>query len=217
MTDENTADRRMGTRRFGGSADSRSDAGSGNGSEGGLDAGISRRELLQVAAAAIVAAPMVRAGAATPAAPAALPPKFFTAAEFAMVDELTEMIIPADAHSPGARAAQVAAYLDARLAESLEPDWKETWRSGLKLIDALSREMHGKTFVAGSPAQRTAVLERVSKNEAQPSSPEEGFFKELKQRTVRGYYTTKIGIHVDQQYKGNVYQRGEFAGEDVSK
>ena len=201
--------------RMGGPADGHSDADSADVSADG----ISRRELLQGVAAAIVAAPLVRGGAAAPApaVPAALPPKFFTAAEFAMVDELTEMIIPADAHSPGARAAQVAAYIDARLAESLEPDWKETWRSGLKLIDALSREMHGKTFVAGSPAQRTAVLERISKNEAQPSSPEEGFFKELKQRTVRGYYTTKIGIHMDQQYKGNVYQRGEFAGEDVSK
>ena len=30
------------------------------------------------------------------------------------------MIIPADDHSPGARAAKVAAYIDARLAEALD-------------------------------------------------------------------------------------------------
>ena len=38
---------------------------------------------------------------------------FFTPEELALVDELSEMIIPADAHSPGARAARVAAYIDA--------------------------------------------------------------------------------------------------------
>jgi len=32
---------------------------------------------------------------------------------------------------------------------------------------------------------------------------------------VSGYYTSKIGIHADQEYKGNVYQQGEFAGFDA--
>src|SRR5206468_3070375 len=43
----------------------------------------------------------------------------------------------------------------------------------------------------------------------------ERFFRELKGWTARGYYTSKIGIHLDQEYKGNVYQRGEFAGYDA--
>ena len=50
----------------------------------------------------------------------AAPATFFTRQELALVDELTEMIIPADEHSPGARAAKVAAYIDARLAEALD-------------------------------------------------------------------------------------------------
>jgi hypothetical protein len=33
---------------------------------------------------------------------------------------------------------------------------------------------------------------------------------------VFGYYTSKIGIHADQEYKGNVYQPGEFAGFDAT-
>ena len=43
------------------------------------------------------------------------------------------MIIPADAHSPGARAAKVAAYIDTRLAEAWDPKDKTTWREGLAL------------------------------------------------------------------------------------
>jgi hypothetical protein len=33
--------------------------------------------------------------------------------------------------------------------------------------------------------------------------PEIQFFHELKRWTVRGYYTSKIGIHDELEYKGN--------------
>src|SRR5256885_16195584 len=91
---------------------------------------LSRREMLEVTAAAL-AAPLVKLG------PAAAPPalqavsKFFTAAELALLDELAELIIPADAHSPGARASGVAAYIDFRLSDSAEPEQQTKWRSGL--------------------------------------------------------------------------------------
>ena len=51
--------------------------------------------------------------------------------------------------------------------------------------------------------------------EEDPKTPPERFFRELKAWTIRGYYTSKIGIHVDQEYKGNVYQTGEYAGFDA--
>ena len=37
-----------------------------------------------------------------------------------MLDELTEIIIPTDSHSPGAKAAKVAVYIDKSLAEAFE-------------------------------------------------------------------------------------------------
>jgi gluconate 2-dehydrogenase subunit 3-like protein len=144
------------------------------------------------------------------------PPKFFTPAEFALLDELSDLIIPTDDVSAGARAAGVASYIDGRLAESLEPDVQARWRSGLHAVDALSRELHGKAFLAGTPEQRVAVLTKMSAAEADPKTPVEKFFKDLKWWTVFGYYTSKIGIHDDQQYKGNVYQTGEYAGYDAT-
>jgi hypothetical protein len=46
--------------------------------------------------------------------------------------------------------------------------------------------------------------------------PEVRFFRDLRELTIRGYYTSKIGIHDDQDYKGNVAQL-EFSGcEDTS-
>src|SRR2546426_12607674 len=78
---------------------------------------LSRREMIAATAAAL-AAPLlpVPAAAAQPALQTAS--KFFTGPELALLDELAELIIPTDAHSPGARAAGVAAYIDFGLADS---------------------------------------------------------------------------------------------------
>lgn len=167
---------------------------------------INRRDLIRIGAGAVLAAPAAFAVADAP--------KFFTPAEFAMLDELTEMIIPADDHSPGARDAQVAAYIDARVAEAFEPKGQEDWRNGLKLVDGACRKMQGRAFMEASPEQRGAVLTHMSKNEMHPKTPEEEFFRELKHVTAHAYYTSKIGIHQEMEYKGNV-MLNEFVGYEV--
>lgn len=129
--------------------------------------------------------------------------RFFTNEEFAMVDELTDMIIPADEKSGGAKAAKVAEYIDQRLAEAFDGADRELWRKQLALIDVQSQKMHGKTFLNASNGERIALLTSI---ETEP------FFKTLKNATVRGYYTSKIGIHDDMDYKGNTLQQGEYAG-----
>src|SRR5580658_6908591 len=117
---------------------------------------INRRDLIRIGAGAVLAAP---------AAFGADAPKFFTPAEFAMLDELTESIIPADEHSPGARAAKVAAYIDARTAEAFEAKDRDTWRAGLKLVDALSNKMHGCPFLKATSGQRVAVVTAMAAGE----------------------------------------------------
>jgi hypothetical protein len=169
---------------------------------------LTRRELIQVtvAAAAAVGAPCGLASERTP--------KFFSSDEFAMLDELTELIIPTDDHSPGARAAGVATYLDARLAESGEEESKKRWHEGLKHIDALSHETHGKRFLEIAPAERIAVLSQIAANEKNPKTVEDHFFLELKFKAADAYYSSKIGIHQEMEYKGNVVLP-EFAGYEV--
>ena len=179
---------------------------------------INRRDMLKATAAA-VALPAVL-GKCAPGTPA---PKFFTAAEFALVDELSDMIIPTDAQSGGARAANVAAYIDGKLAEAFDappeagrPPEKERWRTGLRAVEALSTEMNSKAFMESTPEQRLAVLTRMAAAEADPKTDAEKFFKEIKGATIGAYYTSKIGIHDDQRYKGNVVQTGEYAGFDAT-
>ena len=182
------------------------------------DAELSRRDMIKLSAGAVIAASVVGVdakAAAQTAASQAKAPLFFTPEEFALADELSELIIPADDHSPGARAAQVAAYIDFRLSESWEEEPKKLWRDGLKLVEQLSNEMNGKSFLQSSPEQRVALLTRISQNEMKPEKPEEVFFKEIKSHTAGAYYTSKIGIHNEMEYKGNTYLK-EFVGYDAT-
>jgi hypothetical protein len=200
---------------------------------------VTRRDALKLAAVA-AATPLLPRGLAEAADAAATSAagRFFTAPEMALLDELVELIIPADTHSGGARAAGVAGYIDGRLAQYdpaipvLKADM-ERWKAGLAAVDALARETSGKTFLETSPAERTALLERIAKplteaevpteepeERRQPAAakPETGgqrFFVELKSWTARGYYTSKIGIHDEMEYKGN-RAIVEFSGVDVA-
>jgi Gluconate 2-dehydrogenase subunit 3 len=154
-----------------------------------------RRDLIKVTAGAVMAVRQARAAER----------RFFTADEFALLEELTETIIPADEKSGGAKAAGVAEYIDARVSEAFEPAQRDDWRAALKLVDSIAGSMHGAPFVKCSPDQRIAVLTRMERD--QP------FFRTLKEHTVHAYYTSRIGLHDDLDYKGNTYQQGEYAGE----
>jgi hypothetical protein len=168
------------------------------------------------ATAAALVLPLLSPRLLAALSPFSLAARFLTPAEFALLDELTEIIIPTDEQSPGARAARCAGEIDRRLSESFEPDWPAKWRTGLLAVDDLSRELNGKRFMQATPAERLAVVTRMAASETDPKTPVEKFFGELKGATVGAYYTSKIGIHVDQQYKGNVYQQGEYAGFDAT-
>jgi len=171
---------------------------------------ISRRDMIQATAAALALPALAKAPSPSPK------PLFFTPEEFALVDEMSDMIIPTDAQSGGARAAGVAAFIDARLAEAFEKDEPLRWRAGIKAVEALSQEIHAKTFMASTPEQRLALLTRIAAAESDPKTDAEKFFGQIKGATIRAYYASKIGIHDDQRYKGNVIQPGEYAGYDAT-
>jgi len=141
---------------------------------------------------------------------AAPKPKALTAAQYATVDAFTEAIIPTDAHSPGAKAARVADYIDLLLSES-DASIRTAWTQGLAALDEAATAGYKVPFVKLTPAQVTEFLTAISANEAKPTTPVEQFFRMTKDATIRGYYTSEIGIHKDLQYKGNQYLP-EFVG-----
>jgi hypothetical protein len=184
------------------------------------DAELNRRDLLKLGAAAAIAVSVaasepLSALVPTDGQPPASTKTFFTPEEFALVEELSELIIPADDHSPGARAARVAASIDSGLAEAWDEQERTDWRGGLARIDQLAREAAGQPFMQSSTDQRLALLTRAARGEKDPKQPEELFFVKLKARVITAYYTSEIGIKQEMEYKGNSYLP-EFVGTDVS-
>jgi hypothetical protein len=141
---------------------------------------------------------------------AAAKPVFLTSDEFALVDALSERIIPTDAHSPGARAARVADFVDLLLSEQ-DAEAQAQWRAGLAALDESARAGHSRPFAELDGAAQDALLAELAKSEGDPTTPLERFFVEAKLRTIQGYYTSEIGIHKDLRYKGNQFL-AEFVG-----
>ena len=156
-----------------------------------------RRRLLQLISVgalspgfdALRAAEACRAIQAGPAEPYRL--RFFRPDENELLDALMEMIIPADAHSPGAREAKVSLFADWMVSHEPAATQQE-WRAGLQRINEEARKT--------SPADALAT---AAAGEAHPESDLHRFFIRLKQMTVDGYYTSEIGLHLDLQYQGN--------------
>jgi hypothetical protein len=182
-----------------------------------------RRQWLKASATVLGAAVLPLTGAAAetfqtppqsaPATSAGSPPpgeaeakaggRFFTPTQHTLVEELSETIIPADSHSGGAKAAKVTDFIEQTVRESTDDQQKAIWREGLRLIESMSQHYNGKPFVDASTEERIAILKVLSDNEHMTELPEVQLFRELKRLTVRGYYTSKIGIHDELEYKGN--------------
>jgi len=148
--------------------------------------------------------------AKAPAKKAAAAPKFFKADQMALIATISELIIPTDDHSPGAIAAEVPEFIDLMISES-GADTKKLWTDGLAAVDRMSQTKNSAAFNKASKDQQIALLTEISKNEKSPKTTEEKFFKAIKNMTIDGYYTSKIGIHEELQYKGNTYLK-EFKG-----
>ena len=102
------------------------------------------------------------------------------------------------------------------LLESLDTAMKQSWRDDLAEINRLSGLSFGKPFMSASVAERTRLLERISRNERNPKDPGDFAFGTIKWQVTFVYYKTKIGIHDDLKYQGNTIL-DEFVGADPGK
>ncbi len=120
-------------------------------------------------------------------------PMFFTPEEFAVVDQVTELIIPRDDH-PGARDAGVAEFIDLMTAH--DPKLQFPFRRGLTWLDASATSMFGKDFMQLPADGQEAVLRRLAYKREQKTEEQEEqeFFRLIRQYTVMGYYTSRMGL-----------------------
>ena len=141
---------------------------------------------------------------------AAPQPKMLSRAQFETLEMLVDAIIPTDDRSPGAKDARVADYIDLLLSE-VDRTLTLEWFGGLAALDAEATSRFRAPFSRLGASQVDAIMQIASRNERSPQTPLETFFVMAKQATIRGYYTSEIGIHQDLRYKGNQFLR-EFVG-----
>jgi len=137
-------------------------------------------------------------------------PKVLSASQFKTLETFVDAIIPSDDRSPGAKDARVADYIDLLLSE-VDRRIVLEWSGGLALLDAEATARFRTPFARLNASQVDAILADISRNEREPQTPLETFFAMTKHATVTGYYTSKIGIHEELRYKGNVFLK-EFVG-----
>lgn len=137
---------------------------------------------------------------------------FFSPEQFRLVGHLAEMIIPAD-ETAGAKEAGVAEFIDFMLANRVAisapydarstddllrmgSEAQEQFITGLAWINAHSKLEFGHRFLDCTVEQQNDLLETLAYKAKFKPTTEAGreFFQLMRDYTVVGYYTTKIGL-----------------------
>jgi gluconate 2-dehydrogenase gamma chain len=130
-------------------------------------------------------------------------PKSLTAHEFATLQRLSDLIIPADEHSPGALAASAADFIDFLCAASDE--MRNIYSGGILWLDEEMKHRHeGKAFVDTAPEEQTAMLDLIAwrKNRSPELNAGIDFFAFCRRMVADAYYTSPIG-YKEVGYMGN--------------
>ncbi len=139
-------------------------------------------------------------------------PIFFSQPQFSMIECLAEMIIPTD-NTPGAKEAGVAEFIDFMVANRVPVTMHYRFRTtqatlragsevqvefvaGLDWLNARTKSGFGSEFLNCSTEQQNATLEELAYKSKYKPGTESGrqFFNLMRDYTVVGYYTTKIGL-----------------------
>ncbi len=166
--------------------------------------GMNRREVLRALAMAAAASRVggfsrwtfaceSHVGGAAAARSASYTPTFFSTHEYATLEKLTDMIIPADG-TPGAKEAGVAEFIDFMVAHDESVQYP--FRLGLTWLDAEAERTDGGRFLDLAPEKQTAMLGRLAYRDRHRQGEEDGqvFFHLAREYTVMGYYTSRVGL-----------------------
>jgi hypothetical protein len=128
----------------------------------------------------------------------------FSDADVALLDEIADTILPAT-KTPGAKAAGVGPFIATMVRDTYDPREQRLFVDGLETLEAESRTQNGGGFMASSPAQRVALLQRLDREAIeymrQPGSADRPhYFRLIKELTLLGYFTSEIGYTQAMRY-----------------
>ena len=160
----------------------------------------------------------------------------FSKEEIAFLNEVADTILPTT-QSPGAKAANVGAFMALMVNDCYEQRDQKTFAEGIDKLDQASKKQYASGFLKATPEQRLQLLETLDK-EAKTYQSKKGemeeaerkkdkdfaglpnhYFTMMKQLTLLGYFTSEQGctqalryIAVPGRYEGSVpYHKGDKA------
>lgn len=150
----------------------------------------------------------------------------FSADDIAYLDEIADTILPPTS-TPGAKAAKVGQFMTVMVNDCYEEGDQKAFRDGMDKLNEASKKKYGSSFLAISPQQKNDLLVSLDKeakdyqkkvnefnqneNKKQTEETAKGnkyvkqhmsphYFTLMKQLTLLGYFTSKIGYTQARRY-----------------
>ncbi len=129
----------------------------------------------------------------------------FTTKDIAFLDEVAETILP-ETKTPGAKAAQVGAFMALMVTDTYADRDQAVFRDGMLKLDEACRAMHRATFLDATPPQRLALLEQLDREQKAYMDARHGdetpahYFRMMKELALLGYFTSEIGYTKAMRY-----------------
>lgn len=141
------------------------------------------------------------------------------------LDELAETILPRT-NTPGAKDAKVGAFMTVFVTDCYTPAEQAGFHDGLLQLEARSEAAYQTSFVALSAEQRLELVQELDReakaqiaDEQTAEEAEPHYFTMMKQLTLFGFFTSKVGatevlryVAVPGRYDGEMaYEAGQTA------
>lgn len=141
---------------------------------------------------------------------------FFTDHEMATIVVLADIIIPKDEVSGSASDAKVGDFIEFIVKDM--PQHQTPMRGGLRWLDLQCLNKYGKTFKDASDQQKIEMVDAIAYPAKAKPDMKQGvaFFNLMRNLTVTGFYTTKIGYE-DVGFVGNRPNQWNGVPADVLK
>ncbi|MBT8229573.1 MAG: gluconate 2-dehydrogenase subunit 3 family protein [Bacteroidia bacterium] len=126
----------------------------------------------------------------------------FTVHELETIAILCDIILPATNTAGSAAEAEVPAFIDFIVKDM--PNHQLALKGGLMWLDTESNRRYGKVFSTLDDREQISIIDGIAyPDRARPEmKPGVRFFNKMRDLTLTGYYTSKMGID-DLGYKGN--------------
>jgi hypothetical protein len=151
------------------------------------------------------------------------PGELLTKENVDFLNEVAETILPAT-ETPGAKEANVGAFMGMIVKDCYEPQDQKSFISGMDALEKLSTRRFGKGFMGIAPEQKHALLVTLDNEQKEYSAKKKPqdknhYFRLMKELTLLGYFTSELGstkalryVAVPGKFIGSIpYKKGDKA------